>query len=282
MRAAPRLDARLRAVAKLVAPGARVADVGCDHGKLAVALAASGRAAKVIAIDLRPQPLARAQRLVQETGCDQLVECRLGDGLSCVAPGEVDTVVLAGISGITICQILAAAPWVRSPAVRLVAMPANKPEVLRYFLAREGFTWEVEVAALAAGRPYLALAVHYAGRPFAPTPLFCWLGLLGQKGGDDPATLSWRRHQLHRLFNTGQVVGGGYVAAEAERCLDTQPRPTGTGTTSTFYPAADFPAGLVAADAEAAELTLQTSGDTPARQQALAQLIEEVRPLCKV
>lgn len=272
MRAAPRLDARLRAVAKLVAPGARVADVGCDHGKLAVALAASGRAAKVIAIDLRPQPLARAQRLVQETGCDQLVECRLGDGLSCVAPGEVDTVVLAGISGITICQILAAAPWVRSPAVRLVAMPANKPEVLRYFLAREGFTWEVEVAALAAGRPYLALAVHYAGRPFAPTPLFCWLGLLGQKGGDDPATLSWRYYQHHRLLcrlGTGDVAEKETVAAE-------------TGDSPLFYPAADFPAGLVAADAEAAELALQTSGDTPARQQALAQLIEEVRPLCKV
>ena len=97
----PRLDARLTAAAELVPPGARVADVGCDHGKLSVYLALSGRARRVLAIDVRPQPLERARQLVEKTGCGQLVECRLADGLSCVSPGEADTVVLAGISGVT-------------------------------------------------------------------------------------------------------------------------------------------------------------------------------------
>ena len=61
------LDDRLRAVLELVPPGSRVADVGCDHARLTIALLQSGRCERVIASDLRPGPLQTAQR--RKTTC---------------------------------------------------------------------------------------------------------------------------------------------------------------------------------------------------------------------
>ena len=107
---APRLDARLAAAAQLVKPGAAVADIGCDHGKLAIFLALTGRAERVIAADLRSGPLQTAAENCRRYGCEEAVELRLGDGLTVLAPGEADTILLAGVSAKTTIDILAAAP----------------------------------------------------------------------------------------------------------------------------------------------------------------------------
>lgn len=160
---APRLDARLAAAARLVRPGAAVADIGCDHGKLAIALAVSGRARRVIAADLRPGPLQTAAENCRRCGCEGAVELRLGDGLSVLSPGEADTLVLAGISAKTTVDILAAAPWVKTPGMRLVCVPATKAPVLRRWLWEQGFDIEEERLALAAGRWYAAIGAVYTG-----------------------------------------------------------------------------------------------------------------------
>ena len=55
----PALDARLLAAAAYVRRGALAADIGCDHGKLAVYLARTGTARHVVAVDIRPAPLAQ-------------------------------------------------------------------------------------------------------------------------------------------------------------------------------------------------------------------------------
>lgn len=93
----PALDARLLAAAAYVRRGALAADIGCDHGKLAVYLARTGTARHVVAVDIRPAPLARAQVLVEKHGCSAGVECRLGDGLCALKPCEADDIVIAGI-----------------------------------------------------------------------------------------------------------------------------------------------------------------------------------------
>ena len=83
----PTLDARLTAAAQLVRPGQPVADIGCDHGKLTAVLAASGRYPKVIGADLRPGPLAKAKQTLENAGCLDRAELRLGDGLSVLSAG---------------------------------------------------------------------------------------------------------------------------------------------------------------------------------------------------
>ena len=101
----PALDARLLAAAAYVRRGALVADIGCDHGKLAVYLARTGAARRVVAADIRPAPLARARALVEKHRCGAAVECRLGDGLHVLSPDEADDIVIAGVSGVTAAEM---------------------------------------------------------------------------------------------------------------------------------------------------------------------------------
>ena len=143
--------------------GALAADIGCDHGKLAVYLARTGAARRVVAADIRPAPLARARALVEKHGCGAVVECRLGDGLSVLEPYEADDIVIAGVSGVTAAEMLAAAPQFWQAGRRFIFVPATKRAELRGWLWKNGFSLLEETPVQAAGRFYTALCAEYTG-----------------------------------------------------------------------------------------------------------------------
>ena len=177
----PRLDARLAAAFGYVRPGHAAADIGCDHGKLSAALAGSGRCPLVLACDLRPDPLDKARRRCAPYG--EKVQCRLGSGLSVVAPGEVEDIIIAGMGAETIIEILEAAPWVFDARYNLVLVPATKHSILRRWLARRGFALLAETLAQAAGRWYAVMNAQYAGTAHEPDGLECLCGKTeGQPG----------------------------------------------------------------------------------------------------
>ena len=105
------LTPRLRQIAAWVRQGAHLADVGTDHAYLPVWLTLQGRVASAIASDLRRGPLDRAQETGRRYGVGDRITFRLGNGLAAVAPEECDTIVIAGMGGENIAQILAGAPW---------------------------------------------------------------------------------------------------------------------------------------------------------------------------
>lgn len=181
--AAPRLDARLLTAARLVRPGSPAADVGCDHGRLAAWLVCTGRCPRVVASDLRPAPLACARATCESFGCLDRVDCRLAAGLEGLAPGEVRDIVVAGLSAETTIGILEAAPWVFSPGVRLVLVPATRHELLRRWLAGHGFALVQDVPVESAGRWYAVMAADYTGQVWEPGELWCQLGRTGAHPG---------------------------------------------------------------------------------------------------
>ena len=128
------LDARLSAVAALVREGRRVADIGTDHALLPVWLVRTGRCPAAVASDIRQGPAAAARRQVEKAALSDRISVRVGDGLAPLAPGEAEDIVIAGMGGETVAEILAAAPWVRNKAYHLVLQPMSKPEKLRQFL----------------------------------------------------------------------------------------------------------------------------------------------------
>jgi len=134
------LSGRLMAAADFVAPGARVADVGTDHGKLPVWLMLQGRISAAIASDIREQPLCNARETVAKNGLSGRIQLRLCDGLAGITAHEVDTVVIAGMGGDTIAAILAAAPWTKDGAHRLILQPETASVRLRRFLYDNGYT----------------------------------------------------------------------------------------------------------------------------------------------
>ena len=184
----PTLDARLAAAAELVRPGQPVADIGCDHGKLTAVLAASGRYPKVIGADLRPGPLSKARQTLEHANCQDRAELRLGDGLSVLSPGEVSTIVLAGVSAQTTWEIIEKAPWVSAPGgPRLVMVPATRH-----------FAFVADRPVQAAGRWYAVMAAEYTGEVKTPTFQECLFGLTGQ-WPEGEGYAAWQKAKLPRL-----------------------------------------------------------------------------------
>lgn len=133
------LTPRLQIIANQVPQGTRLADVGTDHGFLPVWLLLNGRIDQAIAADLREGPLNRSKETAQHSGVAEKISFRLCDGLSAIAPEEVDTVAIAGMGGETIASILGAAPWTRNGKL-LLLQPMTGFAQLRRWLQDNGYT----------------------------------------------------------------------------------------------------------------------------------------------
>ncbi len=144
-----RLPSRLRPLAAAIPPGASVADIGCGDAQLSLALRELGH--RVVATECRPGPAERARA--------RLGECRVGEGLEPLAPGEVDVAVIAGMGGITIASILERSPEVVRGLSLLLLQPMQRAPQLREWLRRHGFELAAEVPAADRGRNYTVLLV---------------------------------------------------------------------------------------------------------------------------
>lgn len=133
------LQPRLQLLADLVPQGARLADIGTDHGYVPVYLIQQGRIPFAIAADVGQEPLQHAIRTAEEYGVSG-IDFRLCDGLRGVDPQEPDAIVIAGMGGQTIIHILEAAPWTKAPGeYTLLLQPMTKAGLLRHWLADHGY-----------------------------------------------------------------------------------------------------------------------------------------------
>lgn len=169
------LSPRLHAAAQLVPQGARLADVGTDHAYLPVWLIQNGRIPWAVASDLRPGPLSRAKATAQEYGCSGQLDFRLCDGLSGVAPDEVDAVAIAGMGGETIANILAAAQWVKEKRLPLILQPMSTQPELRRWLWQNGFDL-LQEKIVAEGDTLYTVMLARTGQVTPMTPAEEWAG----------------------------------------------------------------------------------------------------------
>ena len=136
----PKLDNRLQAVANFVPMNARVADIGADHGYLALDLLNSKQAEFVVVSDKNSEPLTSARRnLDLFSKNSNKINFRLGGGLTVLKPGEVDTICIAGMGGSLICEILCESPQILSTTSKLILQPMNGFKPLRTWLYKAGW-----------------------------------------------------------------------------------------------------------------------------------------------
>ena len=130
------LSKRLEQVATMIPPCQTVADVGTDHGFLAVALIEKEIAGRVIAIDVNHGPLESAKRFVKERRLEDHIECRLGDGLAVTTTGEIDCAVICGMGGELMQHIISVGPELLQT---YVVQPQSHREELKKFLVAQGY-----------------------------------------------------------------------------------------------------------------------------------------------
>lgn len=97
---------RIQKVAKMVTKGHKVADIGCDHGYTSIYLIQNQISHYIIAMDINEGPLERAKANVINYNCQNHIELRLSNGLSKLKDNEVDTILISGMGGNLIIDIL--------------------------------------------------------------------------------------------------------------------------------------------------------------------------------
>ncbi len=133
------LSDRLKAVAEMITPGIPVADIGCDHAYLPIYLVKEGISPLVIAGDINSGPVIRARENVDDAELGEKIEVRQGNGLSIIAPGEVQCVVLAGMGGPLMEDILLAGKSVLEHVSEIIMEPQSEVGQLRHFLQDNGY-----------------------------------------------------------------------------------------------------------------------------------------------
>ena len=151
------LSERLKMNVSLVPKGARIADIGCDHGYASIWLVQEGVAEKVIASDVNRGPIERAIEHVRLAGLERQIECRQGNGTERLAPGEVDTLMIAGMGGPLMIHILSEGRAVLQQVRTLILQPQSDIGAVRYYLWEHGFSIHKEKICLEDGKYYFAL-----------------------------------------------------------------------------------------------------------------------------
>ena len=155
------LSDRLMAVAGMITPGIPVADIGCDHAYLPIYLVRRGISPYVIACDINAGPIIRAQENVEDTDLSENIDIRQGDGLSVITPGEVRSVVLAGMGGKLMIRILTEGADVLADVSEIIMEPQSDVATLRHFLQDGGYRIISENMVSEEGKFYPVIkAIH--------------------------------------------------------------------------------------------------------------------------
>lgn len=191
----PTLSLRLAKIASFIKKGERVADIGTDHGYLPIYLRRENISPAVLACDIRMSPLSVAMKNVTLSNTDG-VAFRLCDGLEGIEKNEVDTIVIAGMGGELICDILSRCGWARSSGKHFILQPMNSPEIVREFLYKNGYSLCAEAAVADGGRIYTVMDVLATPDSTARDEEFFFTGLLNPEKECDREMLAKQYSRL--------------------------------------------------------------------------------------
>lgn len=139
MKKRKRIPKRMLAIADLVDRSRVLADVGCDHAYISINLLEKGKVERIIASDLREGPLNIARDNIRLYGFEDRIETRLCAGLCGYEAGEVDTILISGMGGMLVKEILSESIDVVKMADTLILEPQSDLRVVRAYLKDIGF-----------------------------------------------------------------------------------------------------------------------------------------------
>lgn len=159
-----KLTDRLLTIANLVTKGKRVADIGTDHGYIPVYLLNKGHVDFAILADVNKGPLENARNEVRHNNLTGKVNLRLGSGIEVLNENEVDEVIIAGMGGILISELLEAKKSVAHNLDKLILQPMQAQDELRKYLLNNGYEILDEVLVKEDFRIYEIIVAKYISK----------------------------------------------------------------------------------------------------------------------
>ncbi|MGN0382736.1 MAG: tRNA (adenine(22)-N(1))-methyltransferase [Eubacterium sp.] len=154
---------RLKKVADMVTSGNRLADIGTDHGYVPIYLVKNKIIPSAIAMDINKGPLSRAAMHIREEGIN-CIETRLSDGLENLKPGEVDTILIAGMGGELMIRILQSGSKVLESVKEIILSPHSEWFQVRKYLLSCGYEIINENIITDQGKYYIIIKAEKTGK----------------------------------------------------------------------------------------------------------------------
>jgi len=202
-----KLSQRLLTIASFVKEGAVVADIGADHGLLSMYLVENKIAKKVFAVENKPGPFS-----ILENNTKKYPEITISfsDGISEI-PEDVDTVVIAGMGGILISNILLKNKD-KLHHVKFIVIDAHRDlDVVRKTLQDLGYEFEKETLVLGAVF-YNVISVRRGKSKLQPLELE-----FGFNIKQDPLFEEYRNHLLKQYEKNYQMNNSLELKEKIER-----------------------------------------------------------------
>lgn len=155
------LSKRLMKIASYVNDCEAIADIGTDHGYIPIYLVKNNKCNSAIASDINKGPIEKASTNIRFEGLSEKIKCLLGGGLKPLKVGEVNGVIIAGMGGNLIRDIILEDIEKVKLYDFLILQPAQNPEVLREFLYNNNFEILNEDLILDDGKFYELFKVKY-------------------------------------------------------------------------------------------------------------------------
>ena len=196
------LSMRLERVAAHVPTGARLADIGSDHGYLPVALMRRGLITAAVAGEVATTPFHAAQRTVRDNGLEQQITVRLADGLAAIeADDGITAISVCGMGGETIRDILESGKRHLSGRERLILQPNGGEQPLRQWLMDNGYSILSE-ELLRENRFYYEIIVAERTGPVVYTAEQLYFGPLQMQARSPAFIAKWQRmlSQKHKTL----------------------------------------------------------------------------------
>lgn len=133
------LSPRLKIIADSIQGFETMADIGSDHAYLPIYLVKNKRVKSAIATDVKSGPVEISKERLKSNKVEARVSVRQGNGLQIIKPGETEVIVIAGMGGILISDILDKDATVAESSKLLILQPMRDSDKVRKWLCGHGF-----------------------------------------------------------------------------------------------------------------------------------------------
>ncbi|MFG6121085.1 tRNA (adenine(22)-N(1))-methyltransferase [Thalassobacillus sp. B23F22_16] len=196
------LSRRLQVVASYLPRGAHFADIGSDHAYLPCYVCLKDPSAVAIAGELNDGPYQSAKKEVEANNLTDRISVRKGDGLSVLSSDEVEQIVIAGMGGTLITNILETGKSKLTRVSRLVVQPNVDAKSLRRWLADNGYRITAEEILEEAGHIYEVVVAdkQSAGEQIKYTDKEIYFGPYLLKEKNDPFKRKWIEEKAKKEY----------------------------------------------------------------------------------
>lgn len=194
-----KLSKRLYAISTLISKNSIVADIGTDHAFLPCYLVQTGWSKSALACDIADGPLISAKKTVISNKLEDKISLIKSDGLENVPITEITDVIIAGMGGELILEIILRDIRTKTIKLNYILQPMTAADKLRRGLYQNGFCIVREIAVTENTHNYSVMQVKYTGVKSEISYIFSLLGSINKSDSKD--ALEYIKAQKTRLIN---------------------------------------------------------------------------------